>query len=55
MLQDLEAGRPLELDALLGATREIAGHLGLATPSIDALFGLARLMARERGLYPPAA
>ncbi len=54
MLQDAEAGRPLELDALLGAVREIAQHLGQATPHIDALFGLVRLMARERGLYPAA-
>ena len=52
MLQDVEAGRPLELDALLGAVREIGQHLGLATPNIDALFGLVRLMARQRGLYP---
>jgi 2-dehydropantoate 2-reductase len=52
MLQDLEAGRPLELDALLGAVREIGQHLGLPTPNIDALFGLARLMAQQRGLYP---
>jgi 2-dehydropantoate 2-reductase len=53
MLQDCEAGRPLELDALLGAVREIGLHLGLATPNIDALFGLTRLMAQQRGLYPP--
>ncbi len=55
MLQDAEAGRPLELDALLGAVREIGAHLGQATPNIDALFGLVRLMARQRGLYPAAA
>jgi 2-dehydropantoate 2-reductase len=54
MLQDAEAGRPLELDALLGAVREIGTHLGLSTPNIDALFGLTRLMAQQRGLYPPA-
>ncbi len=54
MLQDAEAGRPLELDALLGTVREIGQHLGLATPHLDALFGLARLMARERGLYATA-
>jgi 2-dehydropantoate 2-reductase len=52
MLQDAEAGRPLELDALLGAVREIGARLSLPTPHIDALFGLVRLMARERGLYP---
>ena len=54
MLQDLQASKPLELDALLGAVREIGGRLGLATPNIDALFGLARLLARQRGLYPAA-
>jgi len=54
MLQDCEAGRPLELDALVGAVREIGNHLGLATPNIDALFGLTRLMAQQRGLYPAA-
>lgn len=54
MLQDTEAGRPLELDALLGAVHEIGRHLGQPTPCIDALFGLVRLMARERGLYPAA-
>jgi len=52
MLQDAEAGRPLELDALVGAVREIGQHLGLATPHIDTLFGLVRLMAQQRGLYP---
>ena len=51
MLQDLLAGRPLEIDALVGAVREIGVHLGLATPNIDVLLGLVRLMARERGLY----
>lgn len=50
MLQDLEAGRPLEIDALLGAVREIGGHLGMPTPNIDALYGLVRLMAATRGL-----
>ena len=54
MLQDTLAGRPLEIDALVGAVREIGSHLGLATPNIDALFGLVRLMASERGRYGPA-
>lgn len=52
MLQDSEAGRPLEIDALIGAVHEISTKLGLATPHIDALFGLTRLMAQTRGLYP---
>jgi 2-dehydropantoate 2-reductase len=54
MLQDVEAGRPVELDALVAVVREIGQHLGLATPNIDALLGLTRLMARTRGLYPAA-
>jgi 2-dehydropantoate 2-reductase len=54
MLQDVEAGRPLEIDALVGAVHEIGRHLGLATPNIDALLGLVRLMAQQRGLYPTA-
>ena len=52
MLQDVEAGRPLEIDALLGAVREVGQHLGVPTPHLDSLLGLARLMARTRGLYP---
>jgi 2-dehydropantoate 2-reductase len=52
MLQDVEAGRSLELDGIVGAVREIASRVGVATPNLDALFGLVRLMARGRGLYP---
>ncbi len=54
MLQDSLAGRPLELDALVGAVHEIGTRLGETMPHIGALLGLTRLMARERGLYPPA-
>ena len=43
MLQDLEAGKPLELDALLGAVIEIAGSEGVKVPSLRALYGLAKL------------
>ena len=54
MLQDVEAGKPIELDALVGAVSELAQQVGVPTPNIDALFGLARLFARRRGLYPEA-
>ncbi len=54
MLQDVEAGRPIELDAIVGAVREIGQRLQLATPNIDALLGLTRLFGRVRGLYPEA-
>ena len=52
MLQDVDAGKPVELDALVGAVRELGRLCGVATPFTDALLGLARLHARVRGLYP---
>ena len=52
MLQDVEAGKPLEIDALLAVVREIAQHVNIATPNLDALLGLTRVFARARGLYP---
>ena len=54
MLQDALASRALEIDALIGAVHEIGGRLGVPMPNIGALFGLTRLMAQERGLYPRA-
>lgn len=56
MLQDREAGRPLELDALLGAPREIARQVGVPTPMLDALHGLTRLAttATAPAATPPA-
>jgi 2-dehydropantoate 2-reductase len=54
MLQDLQAGRAMEIDALVAVVRDIGVHLGLATPNIDALLGLTRLLGRSRGLYPAA-
>lgn len=44
MLQDIEAGRPIETDALLAAPRELAQQVGVPTPMLDALLGLTRLM-----------
>jgi 2-dehydropantoate 2-reductase len=52
MLQDVEASRPIELDTLVAAVREVGQRLGLPTPHTDALLGLTRLMAQTRGLYP---
>jgi 2-dehydropantoate 2-reductase len=49
MLQDADAGRPLELDALVGAVHEIGALTGVPTPNVDALYGLTRLAARTRG------
>ncbi|MEO5577737.1 MAG: 2-dehydropantoate 2-reductase [Sphingomicrobium sp.] len=50
MLQDVEAGRPIELDALLAAPLEIAERVGVPAPNLAALHGLARLMGESRGL-----
>ena len=38
-----EAGRPLEIDALLTAVTEIGAHVGVPTPNTDALLGLVRV------------
>ena len=54
MLQDAQAGRPIELDAIVGAAQEMGRRLNIATPAIDALFGLSRLFGRMHGLYPDA-
>ena len=52
MLQDVEAGKPLEIDALVGVVRELGQLTSTPTPHTDALLGLVRLMAQMRGLYP---
>lgn len=54
MLQDVEGGREIELDAIVGAVHEIAHRLGVAVPNIDALLGLTRLFAEVHGLYQRA-
>jgi 2-dehydropantoate 2-reductase len=46
MLQDAEAGRPLELDALLAAVVELGERVGIAMPHARALLGLARVRAK---------
>ncbi len=51
MLQDVQAQRAIELDALLGAVVEIGEKINLPMPNAQALLGLTRVMARERGLY----
>lgn len=50
MLQDVEAGRPIELEVLLGAPREIAQARGIETPALDRLYGVTKLMAESLGL-----
>ncbi|MEU9343514.1 2-dehydropantoate 2-reductase [Streptomyces sp. NPDC048278] len=49
MLQDADRGRPLELDAVVGAVRELARHTGVPSPSLDTVHGLLALRERVRG------
>ena len=55
MLQDVEHGKPVEIDALLTVTRDLGLLVGVPTPSIDSVLGLARLRANGLGLLDSAA
>lgn len=52
MLQDLERGRPLELDAMLTSVQELGRLVKLDTPHIDAVLALTQQLGRTMGLYP---
>ncbi|OIQ94333.1 putative 2-dehydropantoate 2-reductase [mine drainage metagenome] len=47
MLQDVELGRPLELDALVGSVMELGRITGTPTPNIDAVYALVSLLANQ--------
>jgi 2-dehydropantoate 2-reductase len=47
MLQDLEAGRPLETEAIIGAVVELARLTGVDSPNLDALYGMIGLLTRS--------
>lgn len=51
MLQDLDQGRPMEIDALVASVQELGRVTNLPTPTIDTVLGLVRLRARTAGLY----
>jgi len=53
MLQDLERGRPMEIDALVTAAQELGRLVGKPTPTIDTVLALVRRLAIERGCYSP--
>ena len=53
MLQDLEAGKPLEIDGLLAGTLEIAARAGVPAPCTQSLFALIRARAMASGQYQP--
>ena len=52
ILQDLELGRPMEIDGIFDAPLELARMVGVATPTLDLLVAMAKVRARAAGLYP---
>ena len=52
MLQDVDKGRAIELDALLTSVQEMGRLCDVDTPFIDSVLALAQQMGRVRGLYP---
>ena len=52
MLQDLERGRPMEIDALVGVIAEMGRLVGVDTPFIDTVLALVIQRARMAGCYP---
>jgi 2-dehydropantoate 2-reductase len=54
MLQDVDTGRPLELDGILGAMIGVAGRCGIEVPASRRLYALVQAFAANRGLMPLA-
>ena len=52
MLQDLERGRQMEIDAIIGSVAELARIVSVETPTIDVILALLRQKATLRALYP---
>ncbi len=53
MLQDLEKGRTMEIDALVGSIQELAQLCDINTPTIDMVLALIKLRGRLAGCYSP--
>lgn len=51
MLQDMEAGKALEIDGLLAGTLEIARKAGVAAPFTESLYGLIKARAQSTGQF----
>ena len=50
MLQDLDLGRPMEIDALVTSVQELGQITGIPTPTIDTVLALIKLRAKVAGL-----
>ncbi len=51
ILQDLELGRPMEIDGMFDAPLELAHLAGVEAPTLELLVALCKLRARSAGLY----
>ena len=51
MLQDLEAGRPMEIDALVSVIQELGHLVGVPTPTTDVVLALIQQRAAMAGTY----
>jgi 2-dehydropantoate 2-reductase len=52
MLQDLDAGRPMEIDALIGSVQELGRVTKTPTPTINTVLALIQLRGKTAGSYP---
>jgi 2-dehydropantoate 2-reductase len=52
MLQDLEAGRPLELEAIVGSVVELGERIGVAMPHTRSVYACTKLLAQNHGPVP---
>jgi len=51
MLQDLELGRPMEIEALVTAVQELGRMTGQPTPTVDIVLALVRQRAKLAGVF----
>jgi len=51
MLQDLDSGRPMEIDDLVGSVKEVGRLTDTLTPTRDTVLALGEMRARTTGLY----
>ena len=51
MLQDLDANRPMEIDALVGSVQELGRVTQTPTPTIDTVLAMVQLRVKVAGLY----
>jgi 2-dehydropantoate 2-reductase len=53
MLQDMDKGRPVELDTIVRAVIDMGRKAGVATPVLDTVYALAAQRAEVAGIYKP--